>query len=569
MQPGYASSSSSYTQQGYQPNNAPSSYSHAPPPMSTISSASWDPHSHSTFPGPRRASNQALAPPVGESTIAPGSHRHAPIDPRHGHAHGHGKHDDVPQKHHSHHKSHSRAASTVDDWDTRSDASYYARPKNTRSRSGSSLSDITTTKRHHYGTPKGSPGLRGHSPSSPSPLARGDLDLAPGSGHLGRSPLSPRSQLGFNVDQRKGRKISDLGLGGESERHGHSHGSHASPYKPITPITRGRDYSPAPSGNERDLSTLHEGEEKRHRHHSASFDGDRKPKSVHGHGQGQGYASDDESRRSAHAHRERERERGRAREHDRDRLRHGYEEDTSTTASKSRRDRSARPGKNRAEAYPNDENDEGYDDRHHHHHHHREDRDESRSQTQSHSHSHKHHHRPRSHSHVPPPLPYRHPSPSPDPYQQHQTQVQNSLQVPQQYQGMPDMGGLSLGRRRAHSMQPHAIVPSPGSLAGYGAGGEGGYAGGPGSAMGGMGGMGGSMGGGVGPGMGNMGGMGGMSGGMGGPTGGGMGMGMEGYEDGGSVAGSAMTFMDGAMGGKTSQYGLPKYPHQAKPDPRR
>jgi hypothetical protein len=61
-----------------------------------------------------------------------------------------------------------------------------------------------------------------------------------------------------------------------------------------------------------------------------------------------------------------------------------------------------------------------------------------------------------------------------------------------------------------------------------------------------------------------------MSGGM---MGGGMGMGMEGgmgYDDGGSVAGSAMTFMDGAnRGGMTSQYGLPKYPHQAKPDPRR
>lgn len=43
----------------------------------------------------------------------------------------------------------------------------------------------------------------------------------------------------------------------------------------------------------------------------------------------------------------------------------------------------------------------------------------------------------------------------------------------------------------------------------------------------------------------------------------------DGFDDGGSVAGSAMTFMDGAMGGRTSQYGLPKYPHQAKPDPRR
>jgi sorting nexin-25 len=48
----------------------------------------------------------------------------------------------------------------------------------------------------------------------------------------------------------------------------------------------------------------------------------------------------------------------------------------------------------------------------------------------------------------------------------------------------------------------------------------------------------------------------------------GMGMGI-GVDDGASVAGSAMTFMDGAMGGRTSQYGLPKYPHQAKPDPRR
>jgi hypothetical protein len=130
--------------------------------------------------------------------------------------------------------------------------------------------------------------------------------------------------------------------------------------------------------------------------------------------------------------------------------------------------------------------------------------------------------------------------------------------VPNQH-NMPDIGGLSLGRdrdgsrRRAHSMQPHAVVPSPGSLAGFGGGG---YAGGPGSVM--DGGMGSSMGGGMGP-------MGGMSGGMGGPMGGGM----EGYDDSGSVAGSAMTFMDGAMGGKTSQYGLPKYPHQAKPDPRR
>lgn len=41
------------------------------------------------------------------------------------------------------------------------------------------------------------------------------------------------------------------------------------------------------------------------------------------------------------------------------------------------------------------------------------------------------------------------------------------------------------------------------------------------------------------------------------------------YDDGASVAGSAMTFMDGPVAGRTSHYGLPKYPHQAKPDYRR
>ncbi len=45
--------------------------------------------------------------------------------------------------------------------------------------------------------------------------------------------------------------------------------------------------------------------------------------------------------------------------------------------------------------------------------------------------------------------------------------------------------------------------------------------------------------------------------------------GVEVFDDGASVAGSAMTFMDGAMGGRTSQYGLPKYPHKTKPDYRR
>lgn len=43
----------------------------------------------------------------------------------------------------------------------------------------------------------------------------------------------------------------------------------------------------------------------------------------------------------------------------------------------------------------------------------------------------------------------------------------------------------------------------------------------------------------------------------------------EAYDDGASVAGSGLTFMDGPVGGRTSQYGLPKYAHQMKPDYRR
>ncbi len=41
------------------------------------------------------------------------------------------------------------------------------------------------------------------------------------------------------------------------------------------------------------------------------------------------------------------------------------------------------------------------------------------------------------------------------------------------------------------------------------------------------------------------------------------------YDDGASIAGSAMTFMDGPVQGRTSQYGLPKYPHTPKMDYRR
>jgi hypothetical protein len=468
----YASSSYTHTQQ-----QAPSSYNQQAGYAPTSSS-------YSTFPAPRRAS--ALAPPIGESTIAPGSHRHAPIDPRHR------DYDEPPRPKH---KNRHTPSSSVDEWETGSDASYYARPnyarpKGTRSHSGSSLSDITTNSKvvhhhhhhHHHHTPKGSPGLHGHSPSSPSPLAR-DRDLGGSGSHVGRSPLSPRSQ-NLHAEQ-KGRKISALGAE-----------TSPSPYKPIT--------GPLAMENDRDLRTLHEGQEKRYRHHSASFDPAHKSRSQ----AGQGYASDDEGR---HSHRGRE-------------TRPKYDRENSST-------RGNRKPKHRTEAYPDE-----YDDENDHHH-----REESHK-----------HHRPRSHSHVPPPLPFRGHSPS------------QSLQVPHQ---MPDIGNLSLSGRdprpRARSMQ---YAPSPGSLAGYGGGlappggGGGGY-----------------------PSPGSLAGYGGggrglappsISGGMGmGMMGGGMGMGMEGgvgYDDGGSVAGSAMTFMDGAnRGGMTSQYGLPKYPHQAKPDPRR
>lgn len=42
-----------------------------------------------------------------------------------------------------------------------------------------------------------------------------------------------------------------------------------------------------------------------------------------------------------------------------------------------------------------------------------------------------------------------------------------------------------------------------------------------------------------------------------------------GFDDGVSVAGSALTFMDAPMGGRVSQYGLPKYAHNPKVDYRR
>ena len=41
------------------------------------------------------------------------------------------------------------------------------------------------------------------------------------------------------------------------------------------------------------------------------------------------------------------------------------------------------------------------------------------------------------------------------------------------------------------------------------------------------------------------------------------------YDDGSSIAGSALTFLDGQVDGRTSQYGLPKYPKEMKPDYRR
>ncbi|ORX33482.1 hypothetical protein BD324DRAFT_274395 [Kockovaella imperatae] len=45
--------------------------------------------------------------------------------------------------------------------------------------------------------------------------------------------------------------------------------------------------------------------------------------------------------------------------------------------------------------------------------------------------------------------------------------------------------------------------------------------------------------------------------------------GQDSYDDGSSIAGSALTFLDGQVDGRTSQYGLPKYPKEMKPDYRR
>jgi hypothetical protein len=44
---------------------------------------------------------------------------------------------------------------------------------------------------------------------------------------------------------------------------------------------------------------------------------------------------------------------------------------------------------------------------------------------------------------------------------------------------------------------------------------------------------------------------------------------VEMYDDGASVAASRMTFMDGSVAGRVSQYGLPKYAHHPKADYRR
>lgn len=45
--------------------------------------------------------------------------------------------------------------------------------------------------------------------------------------------------------------------------------------------------------------------------------------------------------------------------------------------------------------------------------------------------------------------------------------------------------------------------------------------------------------------------------------------GSEVYDDGASIAGSGLTFLDGSVDGRVSQYGLPKYSHMPKPDYRR
>lgn len=475
MRPGaYAASGFAPDAFGQMPRGPP------PVPMSTISSHSWVGGGQNTFPGPRRASNPALVPSLAESTIAPrgvSQHVGQAIDPRH-------QQLEVPVPHGHHHSHRHRRSvsgaretrSEADDWDARSDASYYARPKPNRARSGSTLSDITTSTstarpppaHHHYSLhqgQKGSPGQHEHSPISPSPLARdGPPHHRVSHSQPGPSPLSPTAHVGT----RHGRKISGVDTGGRGD--GGGDGAlpppQASPYRRVTPFAPDLDFAPG------DLTTLRETSERGGRRYSTSYgsDGGYEP-SRRRMGSPHGYASDDEGRYSS-------RSRGARRE----KSRHRHDDGVSSHHSPSRRGH-----KHVAEAYPNDE----YD-----------------------GHQHQH----RSHSRVPPPMQYRPPSPP-----------RNQQQL------MPDIASLSISgepRQRAHSMQAPAGLPvsSPASLAGFGGGAA--YAAGPYQTP--------SV------------------------AGGG-----EVYDDGGSIAGSAMTFMDGTVAGRTSHYGLPKYPHQAKPDYRR
>ena len=508
------------------------------PAMSTISSHSWAPESNMSMSAPRRTSHPALVPSMAESTIAPrgvSQQRGQAIDPRHqldippphsGHSysHGHGHQRERLAHRHSHHQS---SRGDGDDWDdSKSDASYYARPKHARARSSSVMSDTTTSTSitvrpstpHRTSHHRGSPGQHDHSPISPSPLTR--TREAPHSyNHQAPSPLSPRAHSSV----RHGRKISGFaGDGGGGAGRGGGTPPLPSPYKKVTPLAPESDYS----AQEPSPRALREGSERGNRRNSISHGSVDEYPYTHGRrrlASPQGYTSDDEGRYSSRSHSGR-----------RDKSGHRQEDagNQSVHSSSARRPGQSQ-GKHVAEAYPDDERHGRPHD--HDHHHHRDHEEREQGQGQGHSYS-------RSLSRVPPPLPYRAPSPA----------QAATLQIPRKQHLMPDIGGLSLSgesqgtsRRRAHSMQMQNQYPEGGlpisssaSLAGFGGASGNAGVGGPGYAS--------------------------------GPyqtpsmVGGG-----DAYDDGASVAGSAMTFMDGPVAGRTSHYGLPKYPHQAKPDYRR
>ncbi|WVQ85252.1 hypothetical protein IAT38_007417 [Cryptococcus sp. DSM 104549] len=405
----YGSSSSSYSYAsprsayGFDPQDHPGQYAaHVHSPLSAMQQKEgW---ATSSLPAPRRGP----APPV-ESIIAPKHHHH----------------------HHHHHD--------IDDGG--SDASYYAMPKQHRSRSRSgSVSEISDGEgarepqghhrsrsighghaHKHNRSPSLPPGnVRLHSPISPSPLAAGKGNGAPPSA-MGRSPLSPSESV---------------------------------------PARRYR-MSPAP-----DEGTPREGG--RQRLHS--------------------YVPPD----SDEAERERERERD-ARERERDQR----EKERDERERERDRERSRERGRRPSAAAEADPPRPGMLRRH-------------SSQLPPHAHSHSRH---RSGFFLPPPSDYSDRQPSPPP---------GMIGGPASMHGgmgmlqPPDMGMGGGYRRRAVSMQGMER-PNPYQAPSVVGGGN--------AMM---------------------------------------------YDDGASViSDSRMTFMDGSVAGRTSQYGLPKYPHQPKMDYRR